>query len=95
VLVLGVAYKPDVADTRETPAAKLMELLRSQGAEVVYHDPHVPSFRLGRELLESVELSEAVLGECHCVVIVTAATRSTRPPVSCRSRRQVSPSTCQ
>ncbi|MBC7248339.1 MAG: nucleotide sugar dehydrogenase [Actinobacteria bacterium] len=72
VLVLGVAYKPDVADTRETPAAKLMELLRAEGAEVAYHDPHVPSFRLGGELLESVELSEAVLGECHCVVIVTA-----------------------
>lgn len=72
VLILGVAYKPDVGDTRETPAAKLMELLRSEGAEVAYHDPHVPRFRLGEELLESVELSDAVLKECHCAVVATA-----------------------
>ena len=72
VLVLGVAYKPDVGDTRETPAAKLMELLRSRGAEVAYHDPHVPAFDLDGEVLRSAELDEETLSGCDCVVIVTA-----------------------
>ena len=44
VLVLGVAYKADIGDTRETPATKLVELLRTAGANVSYHDPHVPQF---------------------------------------------------
>ena len=44
VLVLGVAYKPDIADMRESPAVKLISLLRNAGADVSYHDPHVPSF---------------------------------------------------
>ena len=57
VLVLGVAYKPDISDTRESPALKVIELLRNAGSEVAYHDPHVPSLPgLG---LESVELDPA------------------------------------
>jgi UDP-N-acetyl-D-glucosamine dehydrogenase len=44
VLLLGVAYKADIGDTRETPAEKLVELLRNAGADVAYHDPHVPRF---------------------------------------------------
>ena len=42
ILVLGVAYKADIGDMRESPALKLIELLRNAGAEVSYHDPHVP-----------------------------------------------------
>ena len=42
--MLGVAYKSDIADWRESPAVKLIELLRNAGAIVAYHDPHVPSF---------------------------------------------------
>ena len=45
ILVLGVAYKPDISDTRESPAVKLISLLKKAGAEVDYHDPHVPSFQ--------------------------------------------------
>src|SRR3954469_14768626 len=45
VLVLGVAYKPDIADMRESPALKLISLLYNAGANVSYHDPHVPSFK--------------------------------------------------
>jgi UDP-N-acetyl-D-glucosamine dehydrogenase len=45
ILVLGVAYKPDIADMRESPAVKLITLLQNAGANVSYHDPHVPSFR--------------------------------------------------
>ena len=51
ILVLGVAYKADIEDERESPAEKLIHLLRNAGAEVAYHDPHVPSFQgltLGR-----------------------------------------------
>jgi UDP-N-acetyl-D-glucosamine dehydrogenase len=44
ILILGVAYKPDIGDHRETPAEKLIHLLRNAGAEVSYHDPYVPEF---------------------------------------------------
>jgi UDP-N-acetyl-D-glucosamine dehydrogenase len=74
VLVLGIAYKPDVDDIRETPAAEVIELLRERGAIVSYHDPHVPVFPSMRRHdigLSSVELSEAALREADAVVIVT------------------------
>ena len=45
ILVLGVAYKADISDMRESPAVKLIELLRRAGADVAYHDPHVPSYQ--------------------------------------------------
>jgi UDP-N-acetyl-D-glucosamine dehydrogenase len=69
VLVLGVAYKPGVGDVRESPALKIISLLRAQGAEVSYHDPHVVS--LGELGLASVPLEEAV-AEADLVLIVTA-----------------------
>jgi UDP-N-acetyl-D-glucosamine dehydrogenase len=62
--VLGVAYKPDIADSRETPAEKLIHLLRNAGADVAYHDPHVPEF----DGLRSVPLEPA---SYDCVAIVT------------------------
>jgi UDP-N-acetyl-D-glucosamine dehydrogenase len=65
VLVLGVAYKNDIGDTRESPALKLMELLRNAGAEVSYHDPHVP--QLNGERSAPLEPSKY-----DCVAIVTA-----------------------
>ncbi len=74
VLVLGIAYKPDVDDIRETPAAEIIELLQSRGCEVSYHDPHVatfPSMRKYQISLTSVELSAAVLASADCVVVVT------------------------
>ncbi len=67
VLVLGVAYKSDIGDTRESPAIKLIELLRSAGAEVSYHDPHVAE--LPEAGLSSMPLEPA---DHDCVVIVTA-----------------------
>ncbi len=45
VLVLGVAYKKDVSDLRESPALDILMLLQEKGAQVAYHDPHVPDFR--------------------------------------------------
>jgi UDP-N-acetyl-D-glucosamine dehydrogenase len=67
ILVLGVAYKADIGDMRETPAEKLIDLLRNAGAEVSYHDPHVPAF--------DGMLSAALEPEAYdCVAIVTAHT---------------------
>ncbi|TML60596.1 MAG: nucleotide sugar dehydrogenase, partial [Actinobacteria bacterium] len=65
VLVLGVAYKADIADVRESPALKLVELLRNGGSEVSYHDPHVPE--LPEHGLRSSPLEPAAY---DCVVIV-------------------------
>jgi UDP-N-acetyl-D-glucosamine dehydrogenase len=66
ILILGVAYKPDIGDVRESPAIKLIELLRNAGANVAYHDPHVASVpELG---LESVALEPEAY---DCVTIVT------------------------
>jgi UDP-N-acetyl-D-glucosamine dehydrogenase len=67
VLVLGVAYKADIGDVRESPALKLIELLRNAGSEVAYHDPHVP--KLPEHGLSSAPLDP---GAYDCVVIVTA-----------------------
>jgi UDP-N-acetyl-D-glucosamine dehydrogenase len=67
VLVLGVSYKADVDDTRESPALKLIELLQTAGAEVAYHDPHVPE--LPRHGLSSQPLDASGY---DCVAIVTA-----------------------
>jgi UDP-N-acetyl-D-glucosamine dehydrogenase len=72
VLLLGMAYKADVGDLRESPSLKLLELLRVDGARVSYHDPHVPT--LPAEGLSSVELDEQTLAEADCVVIATAHT---------------------
>jgi UDP-N-acetyl-D-glucosamine dehydrogenase len=67
--LVGVAYKADVSDLRESPALKLVQLLRHEGAHVSYSDPHVPS--LPEQGLESVPLDGAVEA-ADCVVIVTA-----------------------
>lgn len=71
VLVLGVAYKPDVSDTRESPAYDIIDQLRSRGANVQYHDPYVPEFGTDGWRYKSRELDEALLQEQDCVVIVT------------------------
>jgi UDP-N-acetyl-D-glucosamine dehydrogenase len=70
VLLLGMAYKANVGDLRESPSLKLLELLRAEGAEVTYHDPHVAT--LPDEGLSSVELDVATLTAADCVVIATA-----------------------
>ena len=69
VLVLGVAYKPNVNDMRESPALKIIDLLIDEGAQVAYHDPHVPD--LPRKGLRSVPLDAATLAESDVAVIVT------------------------
>jgi UDP-N-acetyl-D-glucosamine dehydrogenase len=69
VLVLGVAYKRDIDDVRESPALDVIELLQHKGASVDYHDPYVPTLRLGEQQLSSRPLSG--LGDYEVVVILT------------------------
>ncbi len=71
VLVLGVAYKKDIADVRESPALDVIRLLERRGAEVSYHDPHVARLREDGVELASVPLTAATLAAADCVVIVT------------------------
>ncbi len=74
VLVMGIAYKPNVDDIRETPAAEVIHLLLERGAEVSYHDPHVSKFPEMRHYsieMESVALTAAAVSSSDCVVIVT------------------------
>lgn len=74
ILILGVAYKPDVDDMRESPALKIIELLKKQGARVLYHDPYVPELRPSRKYdfeLKSSALSPDVLDAVDCVLVVT------------------------
>jgi UDP-N-acetyl-D-glucosamine dehydrogenase len=74
VLILGVAYKRDLDDDRESPAFKLIDILRRKKAEVAYHDPYVPGLRPSRRYdfgLRSVPLTPETLGTADAVLIVT------------------------
>jgi UDP-N-acetyl-D-glucosamine dehydrogenase len=79
ILILGVAYKKDVDDTRESPAMEIMRLLQEKGAELAYHDPFVPELRKMRHYdfseLSSVELTEDLLKNQNAVVIATDHTQ--------------------
>ncbi len=77
VLVLGVSFKPDVDDPRNSPAQRVIELLLSQGAQVSYNDPRIPEFTVGSDVfyheertLNSIPLTEELLANHDCVVIV-------------------------
>jgi len=78
VLVLGVAFKPNIEDARNSPAQRVIELLLGRGGRVQYNDPYVPRFRVGNDVfhksgmtLESVELEAGLLVASDCVVITT------------------------
>ena len=72
VLVIGVAYKANVSDVRESPALDVIELIRDRGADVVYHDPYVPSIRTPVGAMESQPLTDDLLSGADCVVITAA-----------------------
>jgi len=69
VLMLGIAYKSDVADTRESPALDIMRLLADRGAEVVFNDPFVPIYRAGDTEMKSVPLTAEEIAKADCVVV--------------------------
>ncbi|MDX1927770.1 MAG: UDP binding domain-containing protein, partial [Pirellulaceae bacterium] len=75
ICVLGVAYKKDVDDPRESPSFKLMELLQARGAILSYSDPHIPSLPAMRHYdvpdLDSQELTPAFLASLDCALIAT------------------------
>lgn len=75
VLILGVAYKADVADVRDSPALEIIDLLRAKGADVAYHDPFVPAVTtLGGARLASIDWAGADLARRDVAVITTAHT---------------------
>ena len=71
VLVLGVAYKKDVEDIRESPSLKLIQLLREKGANVSYNDPYIRKIQISQDILASVDLTEDRLSSADAIVIVT------------------------
>ena len=71
VLVLGVSYKKDIDDMRESPALDVIKLLLQQGADVRYHDPFVAEVKEDGHVMRSVPLTAAELSGSHCVVITT------------------------
>src|SRR2546430_12625642 len=71
MLVLGVAYKKNIDDIRESPALDVIRLLRRHGALVEYHDPHVPKLKDDDLELKSVPLTPEALSGADCVLIVT------------------------
>lgn len=71
VLVLGVAYKKDVSDIRESPALDIMRELLLRGANLAYHDPHVPALCVDDRSMQSITLSAEALQQADCVIVVT------------------------
>jgi len=70
VLVLGVAYKRDIKDVRESPALDVIKLLQNGGAQVKYNDPHVFSIRMDDSVMKSVRLTKKILLGSDCVVVL-------------------------
>ena len=71
ILILGVAYKRGIGDTRESPAHEVIAALCRRGAAVTYADPHVPTFRVGEIEFKAVEPTEPALRDADCVVVLT------------------------
>lgn len=71
ILVLGVAYKADIDDVRESPAIDILHELETDGAEVLFHDPYLPRFREDGRVWEGVELTDEVIETADVVLIVT------------------------
>lgn len=81
VLLLGVAYKRDVADVRESPALEVLELLAARGASLSFHDPYVDSVQLSGHRYDSVPLTDDALRRADCVVLLTDHTQLDRPRI--------------
>ncbi len=71
ILIMGVAYKKDLGDCRESPAQYIVDLLLKEGAEIVYHDPYVPEFESGGQRLCSEPLTEELVASADLVLIIT------------------------
>jgi UDP-N-acetyl-D-glucosamine dehydrogenase len=71
VLILGVSYKADVGDVRESPALRIMGHLHRRGARIAYHDPYVAEVQANGGRFERTELSNAAVASADCVAILT------------------------
>ena len=71
VLILGIAYKKNVGDMRESPSLKIIQILRQKQTNVSYNDPYIDAIQLGDETLKSTELTDECLSSADCVVIAT------------------------
>ncbi|MED0939239.1 UDP-N-acetyl-D-mannosamine dehydrogenase [Bacillus cereus] len=71
VLIVGIAYKKDVNDLRESPALPIIELLIQEGYEIEYHDPYISSAKFGDKVYQSVSLDEQVIKQAGCILILT------------------------
>jgi len=72
ILILGVAYKENVGDIRESPALDIIEILSEKGAKIIYNDPYVPKIKLSADEFRSVSLNKDLVSQADCVVIITA-----------------------
>ncbi len=70
ILIYGVTYKKDVADTRDSPSLKIIEKLKQKAANVLYHDPYIPTIKIGEELFASVDLTDDLISQSDCVLIL-------------------------
>ncbi len=86
ILVLGVAYKRDIDDVRESPALDIIALLKEKGADVRYHDPHVPEFAYNGLQLTRVEDLDQALAAADCVVIATDHSAYDWPAIARQAR---------
>lgn len=75
VLILGIAYKKDIGDTRDSPSLEIIKILRRAGADVVYNDPYVPSIVINGKKYYSVSISNQLLRNVDIAVIITAHTK--------------------
>jgi len=71
ILVLGVAYKPDVGDVRESPAVHVMDILLRRGARVTFHDPYVPSVAVNGGGMRRADLTQRSVTDADCVALLT------------------------
>jgi len=71
ILLLGVGYKKDVGDLRESPSMKLIQLLHEKGADLSYNDPYVTKIQVAKHTMKSVEINDKQLSSADCVVIAT------------------------
>jgi len=71
ILFLGVAYKPNINDERESPALRIIDEVAKKCANVFYHDPFIPSIKIGENKFQSEQLTKELLNSCDCVVITT------------------------
>lgn len=86
ILILGVAYKPNVSDVRESPALDVIHLLKEQGAIVTYHDSFITDLEVSEVPAQAVELSAETLKNADCVVVITNHDEYDWPWISSQAR---------